>query len=137
MCAPLYSVYFCGQVPPYYSFNCHLHVDDFQIFISSTKPAPEFLLDMSLCNFFHDIFIVDTNKDIPILPSLPAPTHPPPSHWPSPHCCLYLRVMHVCSLVNPFTWIFCKFKYIKNKLILFKPKSALPLSYHLSEKTST
>ena len=56
-------------------------------------------------NVFNFIFIVDTITDVPIF--LPfvyllhlAPT--PPSLWPSPHCCLYLWVMHVCSLANPF-----------------------------------
>ena len=52
---------------------------------------------------FHFIFIVDTITGVPIFfPSahlLPAPS-PLPSLWPSPHCCL--RVMHMCSLANPF-----------------------------------
>ena len=52
------------------------------------------------------IFIVYIIKNVPIFSYfahllLPSPT---PSLWPSPHCCLCLCVMHVCSLANFFTF---------------------------------
>ena len=58
-------------------------------------------------NFFFT-FIVDTIADVPIPPpspfvflfSVPAP----PSFHPSPHCCVYPLVIHICSLANPFTF---------------------------------
>ena len=52
------------------------------------------------------IFIVDTITNVPIFPLFthlhPAPA--PPSLWPSPHWCLCLFVMHMCSSADPFTF---------------------------------
>ena len=35
-----------------------------------------------------------------LLHSVPSP----PSLWPSPHCCLCLWLMHLCSLAKPFAF---------------------------------
>lgn len=43
MCSPSHSVYFPGQGPQYYGFNCHLQADNFQVFISNPKLTLEFL----------------------------------------------------------------------------------------------
>ena len=42
----------------------------------------------------------------PSLPPLPSSCTPLHSLWPSPHCCLCLWVMHICSLANPFTFFY-------------------------------
>ena len=40
-----------------------------------------------------------------ISPICPPPPSPHPSSlWPSPHCCLCLWVMHICSLASPFAF---------------------------------
>ena len=53
----------------------------------------------SCCHFFVLILLflllTVSKTDVPI-PSL-SPPPPGPLLWPSPHCCLCLRVMHVCS----------------------------------------
>ena len=54
--------------------------------------------DICVRRFFFFILTVDTVTDAPI--PHPAPT--PRFLWPSPHCCLCLRLLHICSLANPF-----------------------------------
>ena len=57
-----------------------------------------------LVNFFFLYFCCWHYCRCPHFPSyrplLPAPA--PPSLQPSPHCFLCLRVIHICSLANPF-----------------------------------
>ena len=60
-------------------------------------------------SFFNLNCIVDTTTDFSISSPAPAFAHlnPAPAPlflWPSPHCCLYLRVMHICYLSNLFTF---------------------------------
>lgn len=55
--------------------------------------------------FFNFIFLVDTITDVPNFSPLCLPPTSSPlfsSLWPSPHCCSCLRVMHICSLGNPY-----------------------------------
>ena len=69
-------------------------------------PAVNIMFPMN-CPFLHFIFIVYTDVPIPTplcLPPLSPHPRPPPSLWPSPHCCLCLWVMYICFLVNPFTF---------------------------------
>ena len=56
--------------------------------------------DNSLFFFFFTVFLLSTLLQMSLF-SHPLPTSPS-SLWPSPHCCLCLWVMHICSLANPF-----------------------------------
>ena len=52
--------------------------------------------------YFPFVFIVDTNTDVPIFHLFPCLSHSP---HPFPqvvtrHCCLYLCIMHICSLAK-------------------------------------
>ena len=50
-------------------------------------------------SFFPFIFIVDTITNVPISTSLrPSPASTPAHLWPSPHCLLCPRALHVCPL---------------------------------------
>ena len=56
----------------------------------------------------------------PPLPTSPQP--PPPSLYPSPHHCLCLWVLHICSLVNPFI-------FLKTAIILWDAKEVLYVNF--------
>ena len=76
-------------------------VVSFPLFVSllpSLKINKENLKKFFSCSVFLYFYCWHLHTDVPISP------HPlPPSLWPSPHSCLCLRVMHICSLTNPFT----------------------------------